>query len=115
MVTNITNFGRSGLSDWLMQRVSAVIMLAYTLFILGFFLTNPNLEFATWEALFEGTAMRVFSLLALLSIAAHAWIGLWTVATDYIKPTGVRVVYYLVVALALFAYVVWGVQVLWGA
>ncbi|NLW04954.1 MAG: succinate dehydrogenase, hydrophobic membrane anchor protein [Pseudomonadaceae bacterium] len=115
MVTNITSFGRSGVADWLMQRVTAVIMLAYTLFLLGFFLINNNLDFATWQALFQGTAMRIFSLLALLSIAAHAWIGMWTVATDYIKPTGIRVIYHLVVVLALFAYVVWGVQVLWGA
>lgn len=115
MVTNITNFGRSGVADWLMQRVTAVIMLAYTLFILGFFLINNDLDFVTWKMLFQGTAMRIFSLMALLSIAAHAWIGMWTVATDYIKPTGTRVFYYLVVGLALFAYVVWGVQVLWGA
>ena len=29
MVTAVTNLGRSGLYDWLMQRVSAVILLAY--------------------------------------------------------------------------------------
>ncbi len=115
MVTNVTNFGRSGLSDWLMQRVTALIMLAYTLFLLGFFLTSSNLDYETWSSLFEGTAMRIFSLLALLSIAAHAWIGLWTVATDYIKCAKLRVIYHLVVVIALFAYVVWGVQVLWGA
>ena len=115
MVTNITNFGRSGLADWLMQRVTAVIMLAYTLCILGYFLTSNDISFLTWKAMFQGTAMRIFSFMALLSIAVHAWIGMWTVATDYIKPTGIRVAYHLVVILALFAYVVWGVQVLWGA
>lgn len=114
MVTNITNFGRSGLADWLMQRATAVILLAYTLFMVGFFLVNPNLDYLTWSTLFQCTLMRIFSMLALLSIAAHAWIGLWTVATDYIKPTGIRLVFQLVVILALFAFVVWGVQVLWG-
>lgn len=114
MVTNITNFGRSGLSDWLMQRVSAVILLAYTLFMLGFFLGTSNLDYLTWISLFQSTWMRIFSLLALLSLAAHAWIGLWTVATDYMKATGVRLVFLAVVALALFAFVVWGVQLLWG-
>ena len=33
MVTAVTSFGRSGVSDWLVQRVSAVILLAYFLFI----------------------------------------------------------------------------------
>lgn len=115
MVTNITNFGRSGLSDWLLQRVSAVILLLYTIFLVGYFLINSNLDYAAWSSLFQGTAMRIFSLLALLSIAAHAWIGLWTVSTDYLKWTGARLVFQVLVALAVFAYVVWGVQVLWGA
>ncbi|WP_404418256.1 succinate dehydrogenase, hydrophobic membrane anchor protein [Marinospirillum sp.] len=114
MVTNITSFGRSGLSDWLMQRVTAVILLAYTLFMLGFFLGASNLDYLAWTGLFQSTWMRIFSLLALLSLAAHAWIGLWTVSTDYMKATGVRLVFQAVVALALFAFVVWGVQLLWG-
>jgi len=114
MVTNITSFGRSGLSDWLMQRVTAVILLAYTLFMLGFFLGTSSLDYLTWTGLFQSTWMRIFSLLALLSLAAHAWIGLWTVSTDYMKAIGVRLVFQAVVALALFAFVVWGVQLFWG-
>ncbi|SEI41328.1 succinate dehydrogenase / fumarate reductase membrane anchor subunit [Allopseudospirillum japonicum] len=115
MVTNITNFGRSGLSDWLMQRASAVVLALYTLYMVGFFLTTSHLDYATWSGLFQGTGMRIFSLLALISLAAHAWIGLWTVSTDYIKPTGIRLGFQVVVILAMFAYLVWGVQVLWGA
>ena len=37
-----------------------------------------------WKALFEQTWMRIFSLLAILSLAAHAWIGMWAVLTDYL-------------------------------
>ena len=33
MVTQVTNLGRSGLYDWLMQRASAVVLLAYTVFL----------------------------------------------------------------------------------
>ncbi len=121
MVTAVTNFGRSGLSDWLVQRVSAVVLLAYTLFIAGFVFFGPALDYATWTALFAATWMRIFSLAALLSIAAHAWIGLWSVSTDYFTerlmgPKGnvIRLVFQAVVAIVLFSYVVWGVQILWG-
>lgn len=55
MVTNITSFGRSGLSDWLMQRVSAVILALYTVFIVAYLLFNPNLDYYTWSGLFEQT------------------------------------------------------------
>ena len=34
-VTNVTSLTRSGLSDFVIQRVSAVIMAVYTLCVLG--------------------------------------------------------------------------------
>ena len=33
MVNSVTNFGRSGLYDWVIQRLSAVILAIYTLFL----------------------------------------------------------------------------------
>ena len=32
MVNSVTNLGRSGVYDWVIQRLSAVIMAVYTLF-----------------------------------------------------------------------------------
>ncbi|BBI49448.1 succinate dehydrogenase hydrophobic membrane anchor subunit [Vreelandella olivaria] len=115
MVTNITSFGRSGLSDWLMQRVSAVILALYTVFIVAFLLFNPNLDYYAWSGLFSQTWMRIFSLLAFVAIAAHAWIGLCTVTTDYLKSTRLRVGAQAVIILGIFVYLVWGIQILWGA
>jgi len=114
MVTSITSFGRSGLYDWMFQRVTAVVLLAYTVFIVGYLLMNPELTYGQWHDLFTGTAMRVFTLLALLSMAAHAWIGMWSISTDYIKPTGPRFLFQAACGLLTFIYVVWGVQILWG-
>lgn len=114
MVASVTSFGRNGLYDWLMQRVTAVILAAYTLFLLGYLVVNPDLSYAQWSELFASTSMRIFSLLALLSIGAHAWIGLWTVSTDYIKATGMRFIFQAFCGLVMFAYIVWGVQILWG-
>jgi succinate dehydrogenase / fumarate reductase membrane anchor subunit len=119
MVTSVTSFGRSGLSDWLLQRVSGVILLAYFLFILA--AVVGGVDYASWRALFDQVWVKVFSLMALLSLAAHAWIGLWSVLTDYLTErlmgtTGnvLRISLQLLISLALFIYVVWGVQILWG-
>ena len=114
MVTTVTSFGRSGLSDWLVQRMSAVILAVYSVFMVGYLLVNPQLDFAQWHALFSMTSMRIFSLMALLSLGAHCWIGLWSISTDYLKPFTLRFVFQMVVGLLMFIYTVWGVQLLWG-
>ncbi len=119
MVTTVTSMGRSGLYDWMMQRVSAAILLAYFIFV-GFVLLN-GVDYASWKALYSQTWMRVFSLLALLSLGVHAWVGLWAVFTDYLTErlmgtTGnvLRFLAQVVSGLIMFTYVVWGVQILWG-
>lgn len=114
MVTSITSFGRSGLYDWMIQRVTAVVLMVYTIFMLGYLLMNPALDYEQWKALFDGTAMRIFSLLAILSFAAHVWIGMWSVSTDYIKATGMRFMFQSATGLLTFIYVTWGIQILWG-
>ena len=114
MVTTITNFGRSGLYDWLLQRISAVVLALYSVFMVVYLLLNPQLDYAQWDALFGMTSMRIFSLMALLSLGAPCWIGLWSVSTDYIKPFVFRFVFQMVIGVLMFVYTVWGVQLLWG-
>lgn len=121
MVTAVTNLGRSGVYDWLIQRVTAVVLTLYTFFIVGFVLANQPLDYATWQELFSQFWMRIFSLLALLSLAAHAWIGLWAVLTDYVttqtmgkKGTAIRLFLQVVLGVVTVAYTVWGIEILWG-
>jgi len=128
MVTAVTNLGRSGLSDWVVQRVTAVVLLAYLVFIVvavfGF-----DFSYAEWKGLFAQTWVRVFSMAALLSTAMHAWIGLWCISTDYLVSHVLRIkfndaladranilrwAFQAASAIVLFTYVVWGVQILWG-
>lgn len=121
MVTAITSFGRSGLYDWLIQRISAVVLAAYTIFITGFIIATPDMSFDIWQSLFDQLPMRIFTLATLLSIAAHAWIGLWAVLTDYIttrmmgaKATILRLLAQMGLGVVTLTYLVWGVEILWG-
>lgn len=121
MVTNVTNLSRSGLYDWMVQRVSAIVLGAYFVFMLGYLLTHPGLTFADWHGLFSGTGMRVFSLMAIVALGAHAWVGMWTITTDYLteqaignKAVVVRFTVQAICGFTMFAYVVWGIQILWG-
>ncbi len=128
MVTAVTSLGRSGLSDWVIQRVTALVLLAYLVFIvLAVFACD--LSYTEWKGLFEQTWVRVFSVAALLSTAMHAWIGLWCISTDYLISRVLRIKFNDAVAaranyyrwafqaasaIVLFTYVVWGFQILWS-
>jgi succinate dehydrogenase / fumarate reductase membrane anchor subunit len=114
MGVSITNFSRNGLSDWLIQRFSAVVLAVYSVFIVGYLLANPELSFAQWQEFFACTAVRIFSLLALISTVAHAWIGMWTISTDYIKAAAIRFAFQVTCFLAMFVYLVWGIDIIWG-
>ena len=119
MVTSVTSLGRSGLYDWLMQRISAVVLLAYFVFLACVLI--GGVDYASWKALFTQTWVRVFSLMSLLSLGVHAWVGLWAIFTDYFTErlmgqTGnlIRFVLQMVSGVVMFTYVVWGIQILWG-
>ena len=112
-VNSVTNLGRSGVFDWLIQRVTAYVLALYTLFLLGFMVFS-DINYESWSALFGQTRFRIFTLLALLSLGAHAWVGLWTVTTDYIKAMAPRFLVQAICGLTMFVYVVWGIQILWG-
>lgn len=121
MVTSVTSFGRSGLYDWLIQRVGAVVMAAYVIFLAVYIALNPDLTYEQWSALFGQLWVRVFSFVTLLSFISHAWIGLWAVLTDYLterlmgsKATVLRIFAQMVLGGVAMTYLVWGIEILWG-
>ncbi|WP_461519807.1 succinate dehydrogenase, hydrophobic membrane anchor protein [Porticoccus sp.] len=121
MITNVTSFSRSGVSDWLLQRVTAVVMAAYTIFITFYLLFTPNLEYSQWVALNSHFCMKTFNVLTVLSVAIHAWIGLWAVLTDYVtvrllgpKATPLRIFLQLGMIAVTLVYVIWALDIVWG-
>lgn len=114
MVTNSTSLTHNGIKDWLIQRVSAVILAAYIVLLLCLMVAHPNIDYATWSALFQPLWMKCFTLLAMLSLIAHAWVGVWTVLTDYLHCAYARAVLMIVFILAFLFYLAWIIEILWG-
>jgi len=121
MVTNVTSFGRSGLSDWLVQRVSAVVILLYVICHAAVIINTPDMDYLQWRTLFADSVMKIFSLITLVALCAHAWIGMWTVATDYLttrmlgeKATFVRFLFLVICIGVLVVYLLWGIMILWS-
>lgn len=114
MVTNITSLTGNGLKDWLIQRVSAVFISIYAFVIIGFFLTHPDIEYSDWAEFFDCIWIQVASVLALISISFHAWIGIWTVTTDYIESSFLRIMTQIIMILWIIAQFFWGIMIIWG-
>ena len=114
MVNSTTSLTKSGLKDWFIQRVSAVILIIYTLFLLGFVIKHTPLHYVDWSMLFAHTWMKVFTLMAVLSLIGHAWVGIWTILTDYVKCSFICAVLMVIFVLAFLTYVIWCVAIFWG-
>ncbi len=116
-----TGLTGSGLRDWIVQRVSAVILAVYLVVVLGWVLFNAPLEFASWQGFMLSGPMKVLNLLALLALVAHAWVGMWTVFTDYVTKGSmgaianpVRMVLQTLTVVGLIAYLLWGIMIFWA-
>ena len=114
MLNRVVTGAHYGLRDWLAQRVTAVVMALFTVFVAVYLLLQPAVDYDVWTALFANNVMRSFALLFLLSVFYHAWIGVRDIVMDYVKPASVRLLVHVAVILALVMYVIWSVQILWG-
>jgi succinate dehydrogenase / fumarate reductase membrane anchor subunit len=103
-----------GLRDWLAQRATAVVMAAYTLILLGAIAFMPRVDFLSWRALFALPWMKMATLIFVVSMLAHAWIGVRNILMDYVKPNGLRLSLYVVTLMVLVVYAGWAAQILWS-
>ena len=113
MVNRIVVGARYGLRDWLVQRISAIVMALYTVvFIVALAAAKP-VDYGQWKALFAQGWMRLATLLFFVSLLLHAWVGMRDILMDYIKPTGWRLALEIVVILVLVGAAGWAVEILW--
>ena len=104
-----------GLSDWLMQRITAVAVGLYVLLLLGILLLTPGLDLARWQHIFGGQWFRIATFVALIATFLHAWVGMRDILMDYVRPTAIRLTLEVAVIVALLIYGGWAIQILWGA
>lgn len=114
MLNRIVTGSHYGLRDWLVQRITAVIMVLYSLSLTVYCFVQPVIDYNTWTLLFSNNFVRTFSLFFLFGVFYHAWIGVRDIVMDYVKPAGLRLLIHVLVILSLLLYAIWSVQILWG-
>ena len=107
-----------GTGEFIIQRVTAIILAIYTLVLLVGILTMSGFTYTNWKNLFTFTIFdvpvgQVLATLAMLSLAWHAWIGIRDIWMDYVKPVAIRLLLQAVTILWLVGCAGWAVQALW--
>ena len=59
-----------GLKDWLLQRLTAVVMAVYTLLLLAIVLWHGGLDYGVWQALFANAAFELATFLFMVALQA---------------------------------------------
>ena len=97
----------SGLRTWLIQRVTAVYLLAFFLFLLGYFAFFRPDSYEAWHLAATSTIPAVATIGFFIALLAHAWVGLRDVILDYVKPLSLRLAVLILLAFSLIALAAW--------
>lgn len=114
MVKSVLSVSHRGLRDWVVQRVSAVYMAVYILSLFAYIFFSSNMGYVQWHDLFAATWMKVATIMLLGCLLLHAWVGMWTIFTDYIKCACLRAILECALIFMLIACFIWGIMILWS-
>ncbi|MFT0531278.1 succinate dehydrogenase, hydrophobic membrane anchor protein [Castellaniella hirudinis] len=108
-----------GTRDFIVQRMTAVIMAVYTLVLVFYAVFVPSLDFESWRAFFIFTVGalpvgQMLATLAFLSLIWHAWVGVRDIWMDYAHSDGLRLALQVLTALWLVASAAFFVKILWS-
>lgn len=109
----ITNSSK-GYIDFIIQRVSAIYMAVYILIFGTRIIYHYPLDFLLVQEMFASRVARVSTFIFVFAMLCHAWIGMWTIVTDYIKSAVLRNITHIIVGTCLISYLLWGIEIIWG-
>ena len=108
---NKTGAAHAGLIEWLIQRLTAVYLAVFLVYVL---LKIGDIDsYQQWRDWFSGDLARRGWMLFYLAVLWHAWIGLRSVFLDYVKPFWLRLGLTLGSAVGLLLMALWAVDILY--
>lgn len=110
-----TGSSHTGLREWLLQRVTAIYMSAFVLYLVFRFAIAPITTYSAWTAWFTLSTVRIAFALFFASVLVHSWIGMRSVFMDYVKPMWVRFIVQLVTATVLLVIALWSLQIIFDS
>lgn len=103
-----------GMRDWLMQRVTAVLMAAFTVIVIAQLVFSKGpIGYDLWAGIFAAQWMKSLTFAVIIAMLWHVWVGMRNIFQDYVKPYAVRFVMHVFAIVWLTACGGWAIQVLW--
>ena len=104
----------TGLRAWFVQRITAVYLGLFVLYLLVHFAVDAPSSFEDWQGWMRQPGVLVSWSLLFAALLMHAWIGGRDVVLDYVRSTPIRLVVLVMLALFLLAQGFWALHVLFG-
>lgn len=104
----------NGLRLWLLQRLSAVCVVTFLMFVLISLARAPSISFSAWHGWVAQPLVNAAFSLFIVALLAHAWVGARDVIMDYVKPAMWRFIVLTLLALFLFVCLFWSLRVLFS-
>ena len=96
-----------GMRSWLLQRLTAVYIIIFSLSFILWFSFQETLDYNIWLALFSQPFVLGATVLFYISLFLHARVGMRDIFLDYIKPNGLRFIVLMSLDVALIAMTIW--------
>lgn len=100
-----------GLRAWLLQRMSALYMTGYTLFILFLSFNVTTLDYQSWHNLIAGPFFSLATSIFFAGLLVHAWVGIRDVIMDYAHTAILRFILLSATGVSLFSMGIWMLRV----
>lgn len=76
-----------GWRDFVVQRITAILLLAFTLLLLAQLLfTKGPIGYDTWAGIFSPQWMKALTFSVIVALIWHAWVGVCSVLTGATAP-----------------------------
>ncbi|TNF95919.1 MAG: succinate dehydrogenase, hydrophobic membrane anchor protein [Gammaproteobacteria bacterium] len=102
----------SGYRAWLIQRISAIYLALYTLYLVFYFVMEEPAGYQQWLDWLADPVVSTTMAIFFITLLFHAWIGIRDVVVDYIHPIAVRVSVLSLVVFYLIACGFWLIRTL---
>ena len=96
----------SGLKAWVWQRLSALVILAGTLYFF-YHIFTASWDYLTWRSWITQDLRLALILIYISALLIHSWIGIRNVILDYIKPFSLRLMLLLIFGFFLSTLGIW--------